>query len=50
VQPRRETARAARHLSVAERSRPEPVVMDDEVAGGAGEVVEEIEQRVAAHP
>ena len=49
-EPRREPARAASDLGVRERPRAVAVVVDEEVAARAREVVEEVDQGVAPHP
>ena len=49
VQSRGESARRARRPRVAERPAAESIVVHEEVAAGGGEIVEEVDQRVAAH-
>ena len=49
VQARGEPARRAADLVVAERAAAEPIVVHEEVAAGRGEIVEEVDERVAAH-
>ncbi len=44
-----ERLRGATHVRIAERARAERVVVHDELAVGRGDVVEEVDQRVAAH-
>ena len=49
MQPGREAARGASHLLIAEPPLAEAVVVDEEVAPGASDVVEEVDERVARH-
>ena len=49
VQARRESARGAADLVVGVAAAPEPVVIDEELAAGAREIVEKVNERVAGH-
>jgi hypothetical protein len=49
MEPGGECARGATHVLIAVRAAPEPVVVDEEIAAARGEIVEEIDERVARH-
>ena len=49
VQPRRKAARGAADLCVRVPPASEPIVVDEKLAAGAGEIVEKIDERLASH-
>ena len=49
VQPRSKTGRSVAHFLVRVRATAEPIVVHEELAARGGEVVEEVDERVAGH-